>query len=73
MDKSPARIVLTAFVAVAFLVFSVSAQEHKNPSASFETMQKDLGEVYESDKYNHTFIVKNVGGADLEIKRVKPS
>jgi hypothetical protein len=42
------------------------------PSCLMPELRKELGEIFEQDKYTHDFIVKNVGEADLEIVSVRP-
>ena len=49
-----------------------SAQDEAQPSILIEEMRHDMGEVFETDFYKYSFIVKNVGEADLHIKGVKP-
>jgi len=47
----------------------VPAQDQ--PRISFDALSYDAGEVCEGDKVSHTFIVKNIGTAQLDINRVR--
>ena len=40
------------------------------PKISFDYLSYDAGEVYEGEDVVHTFTVKNIGTAQLEIKSV---
>ena len=42
------------------------------PRISFDSQKYDAGVVWEGDEVVHTFIVKNTGTTQLDIKNVKP-
>jgi len=42
------------------------------PSIEIPKMKHDFGEVFEREKYEYTFTVRNRGNADLVIEDVKP-
>jgi hypothetical protein len=42
------------------------------PVIEIPKMKHDFGEVFEREKYEYTFIVRNRGNADLVIEDVKP-
>jgi hypothetical protein len=66
---------LAAFVVVFLFAALAWAQEEPQgpqPSCLIEELRRDLGEVFEQDKYVHEFKVKNVGDANLEIISVRP-
>lgn len=41
------------------------------PRISFDAIKYDAGEVWEGEEVAHTFIVKNTGTAQLDIKNVR--
>jgi len=47
------------------------ASAQNQPQISLDSTHYDVGEVYEGDELIHSFIVKNTGKADLNIKSVK--
>lgn len=49
------------------------AQGGSQPRIQMREMAFDFGDVYQQEKYVHVFVVRNVGGAPLEIKAVNPS
>ena len=73
---------LTFVLAIAGLVIAQEASKPSAPKKEAATgpqpiieipkMRHDFGEVYEADKYEYTFVVKNKGKADLVIQDVKP-
>ena len=65
---------LTFICVMALLMPAVltSAQDEAQPIILIEEMRHNMGEVFETDFYKYSFIVKNVGEADLHIKGVKP-
>jgi Protein of unknown function (DUF1573) len=73
---------LTFVIAVAGLVVAQEASKTgapkkvaasgPQPIIEIPKMRHDFGEVYEADKFEYTFIVKNKGKADLVIQDVKP-
>lgn len=50
----------------------VSAQDDLKPEIYLPQLRHDFGKVFERDKYEHDFVVKNRGKADLIIEKVKP-
>jgi hypothetical protein len=48
--------------------------ESKGPKPSIEIpeMRHDLGKIFEREKYEYTFTVRNRGNGDLVIEEVKP-
>lgn len=73
---------LTFVLAVAGLVVAQEASKTDAPKKEAASgprpiieipkMRHDFGEVYESDKFEYTFLVRNKGKADLVIQDVKP-
>ena len=66
----------SAFAAVAFLlmfVFSVSAQSPATPKVSIKSLEHSFGEVKAGTPLTYSFVIKNEGKVDLEIKSVSPS
>ena len=60
-------------VAIAFLAFSVQAQDEKQadgPVITFEESSKDFGDIKQGDKVAHTFKLENTGNAPLIISNV---
>jgi len=58
-------------------LFGMAAAQDKKPAgkiatAVVENKTVQLGEVLEGQEFRHTFKIKNIGGADLEILSVKP-
>jgi hypothetical protein len=43
------------------------------PSMTFAETSYSFGEIVEGDEIAHEFLVKNIGGATLEIQKVQPS
>jgi len=72
MRQTVAR--LAALSTVLMLVMSVAAlaDEEQAPSIFIQQLRYDFGTVFEQDKYEHEFVVKNRGKADLVIDKVKP-
>jgi hypothetical protein len=60
------------------LVFTFTAQSQtvapgeKQPKVALAATEFNLGEVKQGEPVSHTFIIKNNGTANLEIKDVKP-
>jgi hypothetical protein len=50
----------------------VAPEQVSGPKAEIPEMSFDFGELSDSGDYAHAFIVKNVGTAPLEIKKVLP-
>lgn len=69
------RIVLTGLLLLV-LAAAVSAQSRSEapppPHLSLTETEFNAGEVKQGDEVSHTFIVKNNGKGNLEIKNVKP-
>ena len=42
------------------------------PEIFLPQLRHDFGKVFEQEKYEHDFVVKNRGKADLVIEKVKP-
>ena len=60
-------------VAIAFMAFSVQAQDEKEadgPVITFEESSKDFGDIKQGDKVAHTFKLENTGNAPLIISNV---
>ena len=63
--------IVVVFLFSAF-AWAQDETEESQPSCLIEELRHDMGEVFEQEKYMHTFVVKNVGDADLEIISVRP-
>jgi len=66
----------STFAAVAFLlmfVFSVSAQNTATPQVSIKSLEHSFGSVKAGTPLTYSFVIKNEGKVDLEIKAVNPS
>ena len=63
-----------ALVTVAFVLISLSTAfaDDLQPKIVIPTMRMDFGKVYERDLFEHHFVVRNQGKADLVIESVKP-
>lgn len=48
------------------------SQNENKPEIFLPELRYDFGKVFEQEKYEHDFVVKNRGKADLVIDRVKP-
>lgn len=48
------------------------AQDDLTPKIHLPQIRHDFGKVFEQEKFEHDFIVKNTGKADLVIEKVKP-
>jgi hypothetical protein len=48
------------------------AQDDNKPSIYVPEIRHDFGRVFEQEKYEYDFVVKNRGKADLIIEKVKP-
>jgi hypothetical protein len=61
-------------VVAAVLAGSLTAAfaDELQPSIVIPKMRHDFGRVFERDKFEYDFIVKNRGTADLVIESVKP-
>ena len=60
-------------VTIAFMAFSVQAQDEKEvdgPVITFEESSKDFGDIKQGDKVEHTFKLENTGNAPLIISNV---
>jgi len=68
---------LLAFIALAFcalfIPFSLITATEKEPfpKIEFDAIEKDLGTIAEGDDRKFEFIIKNVGGAELKISRLR--
>jgi hypothetical protein len=58
--------------AVLLMAVGVWAEEELKPEIFLPQIRKDFGKVFEQEKYEHDFIVRNRGKADLVIQKVKP-
>lgn len=65
--------ILLAMVAVS-VVPPTSAQEEDGPQPVIflPELRYDFGESFEKETYEHDFVVRNTGKADLVIEKVKP-
>ena len=66
---------LVSFLAVflcAPLAWAQDEPQGPQPNCVIEELRHDMGQVFEQQKFTHTFKVKNAGDADLEIISVKP-
>ena len=66
---------VTAVTAVMFLISALAvfaADEELQPRIYIQKMRHDFGEVFEKASFEHSFIVRNQGKADLLIENVKP-
>ncbi len=70
--KISAGACLAAMVAVVVATAGIVFGGEEGPSALIEVTRHDFGEIFEQKFYKHTFIVKNVGTADLRIEKVQP-
>ncbi len=60
-------------IAMIFLVgHPLQAQDALKPVIYLPQLRHDFGKTFELDKYEHNFVVKNRGKADLVIEKVKP-
>ena len=69
------RILLLSALVLA-LVSSAAAQDNKSadaPKLVMDSFQHDFGEIKSGMALNYTFVVKNQGKANLEIRSVAPS
>jgi hypothetical protein len=66
------RLLLALLLPVLMPVLA-DAQGSGRPKIEMPEMAFDFGDLYHQEKYEHTFIVKNAGTANLEIKAVNPS
>src|SRR5690554_3546348 len=60
-------------VTIAFMAFSVQAQDEKEvdgPLITFEESSKDFGDITQGDKVEHVFKLENTGNAPLIISNV---
>ncbi|HWQ36285.1 MAG TPA: DUF1573 domain-containing protein [Blastocatellia bacterium] len=64
--------------ALLLLVLTITAQSQtaapgeRQPKVSLAATEFNLGEVKQGEPVSHTFIIKNTGTANLEIRDVKP-
>ena len=65
------RIVLFT-VLVAFLVTGLVSAQEPAPKIVAPKLRHDFGVVFERDKYEYSFPVRNQGKADLVIDKVDP-
>jgi hypothetical protein len=70
------RMVVAGLVLSAALSFMTGplarADEELKPAIYLPQIRYDFGKVFEQDMYEHDFVVKNRGKADLVIEQVKP-
>ncbi len=59
-------------VAILLLAIAVAANAEDVAKVEIQDVRADFGEAFARDKYEHTFLIKNVGTADLLIENVKP-
>ena len=68
-SKPICSIVLALFLAVTGLAQSVA----KQPKAVVAQKAFNVGEIQKGKLAQHTYVIKNEGSADLEIKNVAPT
>lgn len=51
---------------------ALSQDDGPQPAIMIPKMRQDFGKVFEQEKYEYTFVVRNTGKADLVIEDVKP-
>jgi len=56
---------------IAVLVLPAFAQDLQ-PAIVIPKIRHDFGEMFEQEKYEYAFVVRNTGKADLVIEDVKP-
>lgn len=63
-----------ALVATVVLLASLMAAfaQDEQPEMYVPELKHDFGEVFEQEKFEHTFVIENHGKADLIIDNVKP-
>ena len=66
------RRILIGVVLTAFLVAGIAAAGDPAPSIVIPKMRHDFGDIFEQEKYEYQFLVRNAGKADLVINDVKP-
>lgn len=69
-EQSGVLILVVAAVVVGSL--TAASADELQPSIFIPKMRHDFGRVFERDKFEYDFIVKNRGNADLVIESVKP-
>ena len=67
-----AVILLVAMFALIGASVVMSQDGGPQPSITIPKMRHDFGKVFEMEKYEYTFLVRNTGKADLVIEDVKP-
>lgn len=67
------RSVFNAAAFLLMLVFCVSAQNGATPKLSIPALEHSFGSVKAGTPLTYSFVVKNEGKVDLEIKSVAPS
>jgi hypothetical protein len=65
-------IVILLLIISGISAIAAASDEENQPVMVLQEMQFDMGKIFEQDTYNHVFIVKNTGKADLIINNVKP-
>jgi ABC-type thiamine transport system substrate-binding protein len=58
---------------LACLVASTALAQTAAPKLTIAATEHNVGEVKRGTEAKHTFVVKNEGNADLEIRNVAPS
>lgn len=65
--------IAATFTVLSILVGSLAlAQDDLQPEIFLPQVRHEFGKVFEQEKYEHDFVVKNRGKADLVIEKVKP-
>ncbi|MEE9270346.1 MAG: DUF1573 domain-containing protein [Candidatus Krumholzibacteria bacterium] len=67
-----AGVCLAAMLAVMVASAGVAFAEGEEPVVLIEETRHDFGEIFEQKVYKHSFVIKNVGTADLKIEKVQP-
>lgn len=68
MRRTLAIVSLLAFIAVSM----AAAEDELQPQIEIPKIRHDVGKVFEQDKYEYGFVVRNRGKADLVIEKVDP-
>ncbi len=64
--------ILSGVVLIAFLAAGLAAADDPVPNIVIPKLKHDFGEVFERDRYEYSFVVRNTGTADLQIESVRP-
>jgi hypothetical protein len=67
-----AGVCLAAMLVVMVASAGVAFGEVEGPVLLIEETRHDFGEIFEQKVYKHSFVIKNVGTAELKIEKVQP-